>query len=243
VRLEEEYAWRHAGVSAGEYVLLAVTDTGCGMDEATRARIFEPFFTTKEPGKGTGLGLATVYGVIQQSRGHIWVYSEPGQGTTFKLYFPRLDAPEDPASRSRRLALESPPARGAETVLLVEDDPSLRELAATLLRAQGYQVLPAADGPAALALCEARGGEINLLLTDLVMPGMSGRELAEAVAARWAEIPVLYVSGYTDDAVVRHGLLTSGIAFLQKPFTPAQLATRVRQVLDARPERKTAPSG
>jgi len=229
VQLDASYASPHFEAPAGPCVLLAVTDTGCGMDEPTRARIFEPFFTTKEPGKGTGLGLATVYGIIKQSGGDILVYSEPGQGTTFKIYLPAnetasddLAAPQtEPASRG-----------GSETILLVEDEEMVRNLVQAALQDQGYTILEARHGSEALSLFEQHQGPIDLLVTDVVMPHMSGRELAEQLKNLHPEMKVLFISGYTDDAVVRHGLLTAEVEFLPKPFSPGQLAAKVREVLE-----------
>ena len=227
--LDETYARAHADVVPGEYVMLAVSDTGTGMDAETQARIFEPFFTTKELGKGTGLGLSTVYGIVKQSGGSIAVYSEPGRGTTFKIYLPRVDAPAPVET-----AASAPPARGGhETVLLAEDDAAVREVAGEALSQRGYRVLRAPDGQTALELAAAHAGEIAILVTDLVMPGMSGRELAEALTALRPGLQVLYISGYTDDAVVRHGILAEGLAYLQKPFSAEALAAKVRQVVDA----------
>jgi two-component system cell cycle sensor histidine kinase/response regulator CckA len=217
------------GAQPGPYVMLAVCDTGCGMDEATKVRIFEPFFTTKEVGKGTGLGLATVYGVVKQSGGHVAVYSEPGQGTTFKIYLPRTKDAILPGASPTSPAAST---QGDETVLLAEDDEAIRRIARIVLESSGYTVLAAQDGDEALQIAREHQGPIHLLLTDLVMPKMSGRQLAELLVPIYPRMGVLYLSGYTDDAVVRRGLLETAAAFLQKPFTPIVLTRKVREVLD-----------
>ena len=229
VALDASYAGGHFPVNAGPYVMLAVSDTGCGMDAEVQSHIFEPFFTTKEQGKGTGLGLAMVYGIVKQSEGYIWVYSEVGQGTAFKIYFPRVDT-QPPQQESARIPKEH--AGGAETILLVEDESPLRVLVRGLLEGIGYTVLEAHDGEKALLSSKEYNGRIHLLLTDVVMPRMSGPDLAQQLAAFRQDMKVLYMSGYADDAIVQHGVLASNAAYLQKPFTPETLARKVREVLD-----------
>ncbi|HEX9610644.1 MAG TPA: response regulator [Gemmatimonadales bacterium] len=230
VELDEAYAALHRDVLPGRYVLLAVSDTGSGMSEETQSHLFEPFFTTKELGKGTGLGLATVYGIVKQSGGHVWAYSELGHGTTFKIYLPRVDEPAEPLATRTRAAPES--LRGTETILLVEDEAAVRAVTRLLLERNGYTVLVAPAGSAALALLDGGDVRVDLLLTDVVMPGMSGRELAERLASRCPGLRVVYMSGYTDDAIVRHGMLEPGLEYLQKPFRPDGLLLKVREVLD-----------
>jgi len=228
--LDENYAENHVGVTPGPHVMLAVTDTGCGMDAETRSHIFEPFFTTKGIDKGTGLGLSTVYGIVKQTGGNVWVYSEPGKGTAFKIYLPRIEETVEAAERRRPAAAR---ARGAETVLVVEDEEVLRRLASRILSLAGYKVLEARIGGEALVLCEQHDGPIHLMLTDVVMPQMSGRKLAERVASLRPDMKVAYMSGYTDDAVVRNGVLDPDMPFIQKPFTASGLARKVREVLDS----------
>jgi two-component system cell cycle sensor histidine kinase/response regulator CckA len=236
VVLDETYARTHMGVTPGRYVMLAVSDAGCGMDAETQAHIFEPFFTTKEQGKGTGLGLATVYGIVKQSGGHIWVYSELGRSTTFKIYLPRVDGEtEEPAAREKEPMVT---AQGSETILLVEDEAEVRSLVRGVLESKGYTVLEARDGARALQLAAQHQGPIHLLLTDVVMPEMSGRELAERLETVHRGTKLLYMSGYTDNAIVHHGVLEPGTALLQKPFAPDALARKVREVLDGVPEKQ-----
>jgi CheY-like chemotaxis protein len=209
--------------------MLAVSDNGCGMDATTQTHIFEPFFTTKEVGKGTGLGLATVYGIVKQSEGTIWLYSEVGRGTSFKIYLPCAEASMtevDVEADDRELM------QGTETVLLVEDEDVVREMATEILRESGYRVLEAKHGPEAILLQRQHSGTIHLMLTDVVMPHMSGRQLAEQLTPLRRDMKVLYMSGYTDDAIVHHGVLEEGTAFIGKPFTPNALARKVREILD-----------
>jgi PAS domain S-box-containing protein len=230
VSFEQESVGRSPELKPGDYVMLAITDTGAGMSEGAKARMFEPFFTTKGVGRGTGLGLSTCYGIIKQSGGHISVYSEPGRGATFKIYLPRVE-PQSKISMERL----APPAlpRGTETIMLVEDDPALREMAATLLRRLGYTVLAAANGIEALSLKQQRDtGHIDLLFTDVVMPHMSGKELADRVRALYPHTRILFTSAYTENAIVHQGVLDKGVALLQKPFTPSALAHKLREVLD-----------
>ena len=217
-------------IVAGDYVLLEVTDTGCGMDETTRSRIFEPFFTTKGPGKGTGLGLATVYGIVKQSGAAISVRSAPERGTGFRILFPLTDDVDPTESKQEKLGTNDV---GSETILLVEDEDSVRDLAQRILQSRGYNVLAARHGGDALQMALAADQQIDLVVTDVVMPGMNGRQLVEALRARAPGVRVLYMSGYTDDDIVRRGLLTSNVAFLEKPFTGKTLGRRVRSVLDA----------
>ena len=231
VDLDKSYSADHPGVSPGPYVMLAVSDTGAGMTPETQARVFEPFFTTKELGRGTGLGLSMVYGIVKQSGGHIWIYSEVGHGTTFKVYLPRTEEAADSSS-------VGPPAassiRGTETILLVEDDQALRELVQSILARCGYCVVAPTDTQQAQIICEQRASGIHLLLTDVVMPGISGRALAQTILSRNPAAKVLFMSGYTENAIVHHGVLDTGTHFIQKPFTPFLLAAKVREVLDHR---------
>ncbi|MGH2454650.1 MAG: PAS domain S-box protein [Candidatus Limnocylindria bacterium] len=231
VELDAQYAAGHAEVEPGPYVVLSVTDTGSGMDEATRARLFEPFFTTKEQGKGTGLGLATVYGIVKQSGGHVWVYSEPDHGTVFKIYLPRVDIVA--AAAAERPTSPRGDGRGTETVLIVEDDPAVRRFVQVVLESRGYRVIAATSAQDALEHVAGGSEAIDLLITDIVMPGMSGIELARRIAEVAPGLKVLFASGYTENTIVHHGMLDPGVRFLQKPFAPSQLADRVRAELDS----------
>jgi PAS domain S-box-containing protein len=229
VELDEAYAHTHVAVKPGRYVMISVSDTGVGMSPEVKDRVFEPFFTTKEKGKGTGLGLSTVYGIVKQSGGNIWVYSVPGKGTTFKIYLPRVDEPLE--KLGRRVEVNEIP-RGTETILLVEDEEEVRNLAVRFLESQGYKVLKASQGLEAFLIAEEYEGIIHLLMTDVVMPKLSGRELADRIAEIRPEIKVLFMSGYADNAIVHHGVLEGGMNYLQKPFTLDGLAKKVREVLN-----------
>jgi PAS domain S-box-containing protein len=229
VELDAAYASEHVTVKPGRYLMLAVTDTGTGMSPDTVAHIFEPFYTTKEGGRGTGLGLSTVYGIVKQSEGYVWVYSELGRGSTFKVYLPRVDGPAEALPAAKVPAANQ---TGSETILLVEDQPQVRELAEMVLGGKGYSVVVAATPEEAERVCEQRDREIHLLLTDVIMPGVSGRELARRLTARQPNMRVLYMSGYTFNVMAQGGMLEDGVAFLQKPFTPSTLADKVREVLD-----------
>ena len=228
--LDDAYAREHPPTQPGRYVMLAVSDTGVGMTWDTQAHIFEPFFTTKEVGKGTGLGLSTVYGIVKMSGGYIWVYSEPDRGTTFKIYFPRVDQPAEEVRAERRPAGMQ---RGTETILLVEDNEQVRQLTSEVLEDSGYKVLLAASPEEALALCRGNHPDIQLLVTDVILPGMNGPQLAAQVKQISPRTRVLYVSGYTSNAIVHYGVLDAGLWFLAKPFSLSELVAKVRQVLDA----------
>jgi CheY-like chemotaxis protein len=230
VFLTEDYTKQHVAVRPGPYAKLAISDNGPGMSTETKARLFEPFYTTKELGKGTGLGLSTVYGIVKQSMGNIWVYTEAGLGTTFKVYLPAHEGEVDgkqPAQSSQ------PIAPGSETILMVEDDKMMRRLTRAVLENSGYKVIEAADGPEAVLVCEQYQGTIHLLLTDVVMPGMSGRIVSDRIKALRPQIVVLYMSGYTEDAIVNRGILSEGINFIEKPFATAALTRKVRDLLEA----------
>jgi len=229
VELEEDFVRLHVGSARGPHVLLTVTDTGAGMDAATQTRIFEPFFTTKGPGHGTGLGLAMVYGVVKQSGGYIWVYSEKGRGTCFKIFLPQVsEIAESKVTKKEQPALK----QGFETILLVEDDSAVRELVRSLLSAQGYAVLTPEHPSEVETVCEEHSGRIHLLLTDLILPGVSGREIAKRVCSLRPEVKVLFMSGYTDDSMIHRQGFDRSVAFLPKPFSSTTLATKVREVLD-----------
>jgi CheY-like chemotaxis protein len=230
VILGEEYVREHPAVKAGSYVMLAISDSGIGMDSATQARLFEPFFTTKEKGKGTGLGLSTVYGIVKQSNGFIWVYSEPGKGTTFKVYFPRAEGTVPKITEEEK---SEQGVKGTETLLISEDEASVRALATRILSEQGYAVIEASNGLEALDIAQAYAGEIHMVITDVVMPAMGGKALVTKLKETRPGIKVLYVSGYTENAIVHHGILDSGIDFLQKPFSVESLLHKVREVLNA----------
>jgi two-component system, cell cycle sensor histidine kinase and response regulator CckA len=229
VQLDERYPLERAELTPGDYVMLAVSDTGMGMDQATLQRVFEPFFTTKEKGKGTGLGLATVYGIVKQSKGAILVYSEPGVGTTFKCYFPTTDVAERPSGQT----LVAPEADGHETILIVEDEPPIRTLAVSALERQGYRVLAAADGAEAMAIAGSHAGPIHLVLSDGVLSGVRVPELLRQLRAQRPETRIILMSGYSQEAVFQNEIVDPATAFLAKPFTVRQLTQRVREVLDA----------
>ena len=228
VELDDQYARDHLSVQPGRYVMVAVSDTGTGMDDETKSRIFEPFFTTKEQGEGTGLGMATVYGIVKQSRGNIWVYSEPGRGTSFKVYLPEVAGS---AAGSGRETPQRPPERGSETILLTEDEEGVRTLTRKMLAHSGYTVLEAASPREALEIASRHEQPIDLLVTDVVMPEMGGSDLAARLVSLRPETRVLYMSGYTDDVILRHGVLERGCIFLQKPFTAHALSRKVREAL------------
>jgi CheY-like chemotaxis protein len=228
--LDEAYAHDHLDAEPGRYVLLSVSDTGVGMSEAVKKRIFEPFFTTKEAGKGTGLGLATVFGVIRQSNGHIWVYSEPDQGATFKIYLPQAAESTVPLPS---FEVTTPLPQGTETILLVEDEHVVRDLAAAVLARQGYTVLTAANGQKAWTMIHQLNQPIDLLLTDLVMPKVGGQALAQQLREIQPDLKVIFISGYTNHTVMQQLKVEAGTAFIQKPFSPATLARKVREVLDS----------
>jgi CheY-like chemotaxis protein len=234
VELDESYARRHPPLCAGHFAMLAVTDSGVGMDAETQAHIFEPFFTTKEKGKGTGLGLATVYGVVKQSGGYIWVYSEKDRGTTFKIYLPRVEEPVD-AARGGEVAGETP--KGRETILLAEDEDAVRDIAREFLQLSGYTVLEASDGASALALAERHDGPIQLLVTDMIMPGMTGRELAQRLVEKRPELKIVFMSGYTEYTTTRQGSILENEILLTKPFTRIMLTRTVRDTLSGIPKK------
>jgi signal transduction histidine kinase/ActR/RegA family two-component response regulator len=234
VVLDDNYVSRHLDAVAGPHVMLAVSDTGAGMDEATRARLFEPFFTTKEKGRGTGLGLSTVYGIVKQNGGNIWTYSEVGRGTTFKIFLPcASDSDGRPIRRSTPVSTSV--SKGTETILLVEDDDQVREVVISILRLDGYQILEARGAEEAMNLSRLHPGEISLLLTDVVMPKMNGRELAKRLAAERPDMRVLFMSGYTQNVIIHHNVLDEGLVLLQKPFTPDALLQKVRAAIEAGP--------
>jgi len=230
VRLDRNYAQRHESVQPGPYVMLAVTDTGVGMSQEVQEKIFDPFFTTKEKGRGTGLGLSMVYGIVKQHTGYIWVYSEAGKGTTFKIYLPAVQQAVEVKEQGRDEPGEMP--RGSETIMVVDDEPSILSLILDVLQPLGYQLIGASSGEEALKAGNTFKGSVGLLLTDVILPGMHGKELADALRARRPKMKVIFMSGYADNAIVHQGILDPGIAFLQKPMTPGMLARKVRDVLD-----------
>ena len=229
VGFDETYCAEHLGSVPGEYILLAVSDNGCGMDAETLSQLFEPFFTTKEVGKGTGLGLATVYGMVKQNNGFIDVSSQPNQGTTFKIYLP-LHVTED--VRTAKMDDSQPAAQGYETILLVEDEPMILDIAVKILEHQGYTVISAGTPGEAIRLAREHSGEIHLLMTDVVLPEMNGRDLAKNLLSLYPNLRRLFMSGYTADVIAHHGVLDEGVQFIQKPFSVQALAAKVREVLD-----------
>ncbi len=229
VVVDERFARDHAPTQPGPYVLLEVQDTGCGMDQETASHIFEPFFTTKEEGKGTGLGLATVYGIVKQSSGYIWVESDPGKGSCFRIYVP----PAVGSGSSAHAKPHQSASGGRETVLVVEDDPMVRGITIQILRYKGYEVLEAEGPEEVQKLSDDYPGRIHLLITDVMMPQMNGQEMAEMLTKARREMRVLFVSGYTDEAISKFGVLREGLHFLRKPYTPATLLSKVREILDA----------
>ncbi|HDO31183.1 MAG TPA: response regulator [Desulfobacteraceae bacterium] len=229
--LDEKYAETHENVAPGSYVMLTVTDTGKGVPKAIREKIFEPFFTTKELGKGTGLGLFTVFGIVKQHNGHIYIYSEPDQGTTFKIYLPVVEGPIDEIASSRKRKMPG----GTETILVVDDDPSIRRLIEDTLEPLGYHLIKADCGREALDRCRATKEKIDLVLTDVIMPGMNGLELIETIKIDRPEIKAILMSGYTDNVVTHHGVLKPGIIFINKPLLPIAMANKIREVLDNKP--------
>jgi CheY-like chemotaxis protein len=237
VDLDEEYAFRHPEVTPGPYVLLAISDTGMGMSREVKAHLFEPFFTTKAKGQGTGLGLSTAYGVVMQSGGHIAVQSEEGHGTSFKIYLPRVT--EEGAVEAAQEPVTSGAGRGTETVLVAEDEDGVRNLVSNMLRMRGYTVLEARNGLEALQIVERAQSRVDLVLTDVIMPNLSGRELADRLAVLQPDTPLIYMSGYTNETVVQHGILDSGRPFLQKPFSAATLTQLIRHVLDSGDQQAT----
>jgi DNA-binding response OmpR family regulator len=234
VTLDDDYARFHAPLRPGDYVMIAISDTGAGMDSETQQHIFEPFFTTKGT-RGTGLGLSTVYGIVKQSGGYIWVYSEVGKGTTFKIYLPRVASAGETATQVAAPVEYRKVEPGTETILLVEDEANLRYLARQYLEKQGYKVIEAADGAVAMQIAVAHEAVIHLLLTDVIMPGMNGRELAQRISEIRPNVKILYMSGYTENVIGHNGMLDAGVRLLQKPFNLRDLKSKVREVLDATP--------
>ena len=231
VTLDENDAERHASLKPGLYARMSVSDSGLGMDADTKTRIFEPFFTTKPKGKGTGLGLAMVYGIVRQHGGNIEVYSEPGQGSRFNIYLPAVN--EEPIELPKAKQIPPKLPTGTETILLVEDEPTVRVVASKVLKKLGYRVLEATNGGDAMIASQSHPEKIDLLLTDIVMPGMNGRELADTLQPQRPDMKVLFTSGYTEDYIVHHGVLKEGVHFIGKPYSPHALAVKVREVLES----------